>query len=187
MELPDLDQPCGAHFIYRDFCECSDTWKAHKIDNTPKELETYESIRDMCREILDPVWREFGEVKLTYGFSSPALVNLVKKQSYPNITPSGDQHSGSEINRNGKRICSRLGISVDFYVKGVSSLQVAQWVVKNTNFDRLYFYSSHRPFHVSVGPECKKKIVLMDGYRGGRHQPINRSVEQFLSLDEKLN
>lgn len=184
MELPNLDQPCGKHFKFRDFVECSDTWKAYKIDNSPKEPETYESIREICREILDPVWEEFGEIKLTYGFSSPALVKLVKKQSFPNITPNTDQHSGSEINRNGKRICSRLGISVDFYVKGYSSLSVAQWVVRTTNFDRLYFYSPHRPFHVSVGPECTKYIAWMDGYRGGRHTPKFQTIERFLLRDD---
>lgn len=184
MDLPDLDQPCGKFFKYRDFLECSDTWKVYKIDNTPKEPQTYESIRALCREILDPVWDNFGEVTLTYGFSSPALVNLIKKQSFPNVTPKSDQHSGSEFGRNGSRICSRLGISVDFYVKGFSSLRVAQWVVRNTSFDRLYFYSAHRPFHVSVGPECKKSIVWMDGYRGGRHQPKVQTIERFLSFDE---
>lgn len=183
MELPDLDSSCGKYFTYRDFAECSDTWRAYKIDNIPKEPGTYEAIRKMCSEILDPVWEKFGEVKLTYGFSSPALVNLVKKQKFPNVTESTDQHAGSEINRNGNNICSRLGIAVDFYVKGCSSLLVAQWVVRNTNFDRLYFYSPHRPFHVSVGPERKRSIVWMDGYRGGRHQPKVQTIERFLSRD----
>ncbi|MDP2227788.1 MAG: hypothetical protein Q8J78_09980 [Moraxellaceae bacterium] len=186
MELPNPESPCGIHFSYRDFLECSDTWRLYKIDNTPKELETYESIREICLEILDPVWEEFGEVKLTYAFSSPALVKLVKQQPFPNITQNTDQHSGSEFNKNGKRICSRLGIAVDFYVKGCSSLLVAQWVAKNTNFDRLYFYSAHRPFHVSVGPECKKSIVWMDGFRGGRHQPKVQTMERFLTLNESL-
>jgi len=40
-------------------------------------------------------------------------------------------------------------------------LEVAQWIVKNTPFDRLYFYGDHRPLHVSYGPENKREIVLM--------------------------
>ena len=55
MELPNLDSPCGKHFTYRDFIECSDTWRTYKIDNIPKEPETYQSIQQICREILDPV------------------------------------------------------------------------------------------------------------------------------------
>lgn len=182
MELPDINSPCGKYFTYKDFFECSDTWKAYKIDNTPKEMATFASIKELCSEILDPVWDKFGEVKLTYGFSSPALVKLVQWQKFPNITQSSDQHSGWELNRNGSPICRRLGIAVDFYVAGCSSLEVAQWVAMSTNFDRLYFYSVHRPFHVSVGPECKKSIVWMDGFRGGRHQPRVQTLSKFLEF-----
>lgn len=183
MDRPNIDLQCGKYFSYRDFFECSDTWKSSGVDNIPKESATYHSIREICREILDPVWEEFGEIKLTYGFSSAALVKLIKKQKFPNITQNTDQHSGWELNRNGIPYCRRLGIAVDFYVAGQSSLAVAQWVAKNTNFDRLYFYSSHRPFHVSVGPECKRSIVWMKGFRGGRHQPRVLSLDAFLNFD----
>ena len=96
--LPHPDDRCGEFFTYRDFFECSDSWKRSKVENIPRQLETYSAIQQMCRDILDPVTEVFGKVFLTYGFSSPALVNEVKKNSYPNITPSGDQHSGSELN-----------------------------------------------------------------------------------------
>jgi len=138
----------------------------------------------MTEEILDPVEEEFGKVYLTYGYSSPALVKAIKQNPYPNITPSGDQHSGSELNRNENLICDRRGIAVDFYVGGVSSLIVAQWVASNTNFDRLYFYSAHRPFHVSIGPDNSKLVMYMRGYLGGRFQPIRYNLDKLLAHTE---
>lgn len=180
---PNIDSPCGDNFVYRDFLECSDTWKKTHVENVPKQLETYKSIAYLCSEILDPVWKNFGEVKLTYGFSSPALVKEVKRNPYPNITPNGDQHAGSERNTRGNLICTRQGIAVDFYVGGVNSLEVAKYVVQETRFDRLYFYSPHRPFHVSIGQDESRSIVWMDGYRGGRHQPRLLSIDRFLNMD----
>ena len=180
MDIPNLDEPCGQHFTYRDFIECSDSWKRTHVDNTPQQRETYLAIDQLVSEILDPVKEIFGKVVLTYGFSSAALVKEVKTNAYPNITPSGDQHASCELNRNGKLICDRKGLAVDFYVAGVSSLEVAKWIVQNTYFDRLYFYSAHRPFHVSIGPDDSKSIVFMDGYRGGRHQPKVMALDKFL-------
>ena len=179
--FPHPDDRCGEFFVYRDFLECSDSWKRSEVDNIPRQLDTYAAIRQMCRDILDPISEVFGKVILTYGFSSPLLVNVVKQNPYPNITPSGDQHAGSELNTKGELICNRRGIAVDCYVAGVSSLEVARWIVQNTPFDRLYFYSPHRPFHVSVGPENSRSVVWMDGYRGGRHQPRVVSNDKFLS------
>ncbi|WP_460804841.1 hypothetical protein [Microbulbifer agarilyticus] len=186
-QFPHPDDRCGEFFIYRDFFECSDSWKRSKVDNIPLQLETYAAIRQMCSEVLDPVSEVFGKVHLTYGFSSPALVSEVKKNPYPNITPSGDQHAGSERNSNGALICDRQGIAVDCYVAGISSLKVARWIVENTPFDRLYFYSAHRPFHVSVGPDNSQKVVWMDGYRGGRHQPRMVPKDKFLHGDLPLS
>jgi hypothetical protein len=40
-------------------------------------------------------------------------------------------------------------------------IEVAQWIVENTPFDRLYFYGDNRPLHVSCEPEDKREIVLM--------------------------
>ncbi len=182
--LPDIDNKCGKYFTYRDFLECSNTWKTTRIENIPNQVETYLSIDQITEDILCPIEEEFGKVYLTYGYSSRALVKAIKRNSFPNITPSGDQHSGSELNRNGKLICDRRGIAVDFYVGGISSLIVAQWVAENTNFDRLYFYSPHSPFHVSIGPENNKKIMYMRGYIGGRHQPIPYSLEKLLTHKE---
>lgn len=143
-------------------------------------------MRRMAVEILDPVREHFRQpVILTYGFSGPALTKVLRTQSYPNITPEGDLHAGSELNRNGNLICERRGIAVDFYVAGTRSWDVARWVVQNTPFDRLYFYSAHRPFHVSIGPEQNGSIVFMRGFRGGPHQPVVMKRENFLAHEPR--
>jgi len=181
-DIPGLDEPCGQHFRYRDFIECSDSWRLSQVDNVPLQADTYRAMQTMAEQILDPVTEQFGRVILTYGFSSANLVKRVKQNPYPNITPSGDQHASCELNRNGMPICPRLGIAVDFHVAGVSSHEVACWITRNTPFDRLYFYSRHRPFHVSIGPDHSRSIVFMDGYRGGRHQPRVMNEATFLEL-----
>ena len=182
LSLPDLDEECGKYFTYRHFVECSDTWKQTKVNNIPRQIDTYKAIQDISEKILDPVVEKFGSIVLTYGFSSDALVREIQKKKFPNITQRGDQHAGCELNRNGNPYCNRLGIAVDFYVPGVSSLMVAKWVSSNTAFDRLYYYSAHRPFHVSYGPESSKSIFWMRGFRGGSHVPIRQSPAKFLDF-----
>ncbi len=138
----------------------------------------------MAEALLDPLCDCFCKPVLTYAFASPQLVKQIKKNSYPNINPPGDQHAGCELNTRGKPVCKRLGLAVDIYVPGFSAHQAACWIVSNTPFDRLYFYSKHRPFHVSIGPENSKAIVFMQGFLGGRHQPRVMKSEGFLQLRE---
>jgi len=85
----DVDRQVGKHFSYRDFIECSDSWKRTLVDNVPVQSATYQAIDLLVERVLDPVSEKFGRVILTYGFSSSALVKDVKQIAYPNITPSG--------------------------------------------------------------------------------------------------
>ena len=41
MELPDINEYCSKNFKYRDFIECSDTYKKTLVDNIPKNIKTY--------------------------------------------------------------------------------------------------------------------------------------------------
>jgi hypothetical protein len=113
---------------------------------------------ELCLRVLDPVVDQFGPIELTYAFASPALDMLVRLKAYPRTTRHLDQHAGCELNRDGRPYCSRLGMAVDIRVPGVSSVAVAQWVIENTSFDRLYFYGPRRPIHVSAGPENTKLL-----------------------------
>ena len=44
--------------------------------------------------------------------------------------------------------------------------EVADWIIENLPFDRLYFYGSDRPIHVSFGPSNQRaafEIQKLDG------------------------
>ena len=155
---PPLNDRCGRHYKYRHLIECGETWRGDQIDNRPQRLETYAAMRELCLRVLDPVVDRFGPADLTYAFVSAALDRLVHLNLYPRTARHLDQHAGCELKRDGRPYCSRLGLAVDLRVAGVSSLVVAQWVIQNTGFDRLYFYGADRPFHVSVGPENSRGV-----------------------------
>jgi len=61
-------------------------------------------------------------------------------------------------------------------------LEVAQWIVENTPFDRLYFYGDDLPIHVSIGAERSKAIAVMRLTVNGRLYPVMHKVDKFLSL-----
>ncbi len=155
--IPDLDDKCGLYFTYRQFIECGETWAKTKIDNLPQKPDSYNALFTLAKEILDPVINYYGMVELTYGFCSAKLAKAIPGR----IAPKLDQHSAHELNRLKNPICSRLGAACDFIVSDEDMLEVAQWVVENTPFDRLYFYGNDKPIHVSIGPEEKGKIVVM--------------------------
>ena len=117
-------------------------------------------------------------VRLTYGFCSPELSRKIPGR----IDPKRDQHAAHEVNRLGNLVCERLGAASDFLVEDESMLEVAQWVVENTEFDRLYFYGDDSPIHVSYGQEHNRLIVRMTPSKTGRLVPTVTKREKFLSL-----
>jgi hypothetical protein len=130
--------------------------------------------------MLDPVIDYFGEISLTYGFCSRELAKHIPSR----IAPGLDQHASHELTTGGKPICQRLGAAVDFIVTDESMLEVAQWIVQHTPFDRLYFYGDRRPLHVSSGPENKQEIVMMTPEQNGRSIPRVVKGEAFLALSQ---
>ena len=62
-------------------------------------------------------------------------------------------------------------------------LEVAQWVVANTPFDRLYYYGDDKPIHVSSGPNHDCEIVRMVLSKSGRLVPRVVSSKRFLELE----
>ena len=89
-------------------------------------------------------------IEFTFGFCSRELAGRITGR----IAPTLDQHGACELNARGKPICPRLGVAADFLVPDESMLEVAQWIVANTPFDRLYYYGDRQPVHISVGPEA---------------------------------
>jgi DNA phosphorothioation-associated putative methyltransferase len=178
LEVPDLGEKCGENFTFQDLISAGETFKNETISNVPAVPETYLALRQLAKEIIDPVISYFGEIELTYGFCSRQLAAKIPGR----IDPRLDQHASCEVNTKGNLICARKGAAVDFIVQSESMLEVAQWIVENTNFDRMYFYADDRPLHVSIGPENKKEVVFMKRYESGKSVPKVIANEKFLSF-----
>ena len=176
---PALDDSCGKYLTFRSLIECGETQKKTSIENLPKELETYDALERLVENVLDPVIDYFGMIVLTYGFCSPELARKIPGR----IDPSRDQHASYEKKKSGNPICERGGAACDFIIEDESMLEVAQWIVQNTEFDRLYFYGDDKPIHVSYGPENTRAIVLMRESGDGRRLiPSVIDKEKFLDL-----
>lgn len=165
--LPDLDSPCGAYLTYRQLIECGETQQQTGFPNVPCEPDSYTALFELTRQVLDPVIDYFGMIELTYGFCSRDLAKVIPGR----IAPKLDQHAAHELNTRKQPICPRLGAAVDFIVPDENMREVAEWIVANTPFDRLYFYGEDRPLHVSVGPEQKREFVEMMPGPSGRRVP----------------
>ncbi len=156
--IPNLDDPCGHNFTYRNFIECGETQERTQLPNLPKEPESYTALYELSTKILDPVIDYFGMIKLTYGFCSPELAKEIPGR----IAPKLDQHACHEKNRTGKLICDRLGAACDFIVEDEDMGEVLAWVAENTEFDRIYIYETNRPLHVSWSQNPVRQITKMD-------------------------
>lgn len=176
--IPNPENACGRYLTYRQLIECGEAQAQTGLSNRPKQAQSYNAIHDLVAMIIDPVIDYFGMIRLTYGFCSPELSKKIPGR----IDPKRDQHAAHELNRRGKPICERFGAAVDFVVDDESMLEVAQWIVVNTPFDRLYFYGDRRPIHVSLGPENKREIVVMTSLANEKLVPRVLRKERFLSM-----
>ncbi len=173
----ELDRPCGRHLCFRDLVEAGETWRRVRVPNLPEQPGTVAALKRLACEVLDPVVEQFGGIEITYGFASRALHRHVTGR----IDPSRDQHSGHELRPNGEPICARLGQAADFWVPGMCSGLVATWITARLPFDRLYFYGSDRPIHVSVGPEDARSVISMLPGPSGRRMPQRRSLDWLMA------
>jgi hypothetical protein len=165
--IPDLNDPCGASFLYRDLILCGSTMAENNIDNMPMSPESFQSLRSLATEILDPVVDEFGPIKLTYGFCSNDLRKHIKKGNAPKL----DQHCAHEVNQKGDPVCERLGAAADFIIPGEDMLSVAKWIIERTPVDRLYYYGPERPIHVSWGPDNNRVAYELWQSPNGKRVP----------------
>jgi len=165
-----IENLCSKNFTYKDIIQCGETLIKYKdiININPIETDTYEAIKLLCINLLDPIVDNFGNLTLTYGFASRDLTKLIKGR----ISPTKDQHAGYEKMKSGRYICSRLGQAVDFYIEKFDSNELVNWVIqKKLPFDRMYFYGSNKPIHLSYGPDNKKQLVHMIKLKNGRLMP----------------
>lgn len=177
-EVRSLDAKCGENFRFRDFVECGETFNALRPNNVPRSEKTYDALERLAHEVLDPVIKAFGPIRLTYGLACGPLSRRIKSR----ISPPHDQHASYEENTHGKQICARGGAAVDFLCPNRGSLEVAQWISGNCKFDRLYFYGDQRSVHVSVGPDESGKVVLM---LASKHP--NRLIPRKISITDFCN
>jgi hypothetical protein len=175
---PALNDPCGQYHTFRDFIECGATQARTGLPNLPKQAESYNALAALAQHIIDPVMDYFGGIELTYGFCSPELAKHIKGS----IDPKRDQHAAHELNTRGNLICERKGAACDFIIPDENMLEVAQWIVQNTPFDRLYFYGNDKPLHVSHGDEHNRAIVLMLPGKSGRLVPKVVTAERFSEI-----
>jgi DNA phosphorothioation-associated putative methyltransferase len=155
--FPHIDEMCGANFPYRALIECGETQATLQIQNSPKNVQTYNALYALATQILDPVVDYFGAIRLTYGLCTSELGKHIKKR----VAHDLDQHAACELKRNGRFICERLGAACDFIVDDEDMLEVAKWIMENLPFDRLYYYGPTSPLHVSFGPDNSRTGIQM--------------------------
>jgi DNA phosphorothioation-associated putative methyltransferase len=164
---PNLHAKCGANFIYQDLIECGETQKRLGLKNIPQNPATYNALYDLATRVLDPIIDYFGAINLTYGFCSSELGRHIQRR----VAPKLDQHASHELAKSGKPICDRGGAACDFLIDDEDMGEVAEWIIANTPFDRLYFYGSSRPLHVSYAPEGARQAFSMNATASGRLVP----------------
>jgi hypothetical protein len=150
------------------FIECGETRSCLGLSNCPKSVESYAALHELVLHVIDPVIEYFGMVELTYGFCSWELSRQISRR----IDPSRDQHCAHEVDSLGRRICERGGAAVDFLVRDTDMAEVANWVRSNTRFDRIYYYGSDRPLHVSYGSQESAGCFRMVDVGRGRRLPL---------------
>lgn len=165
--IPDLDSRCGASLTYRSLIQCGETRQRLGIANLPLNPETYNALYDLATRILDPVIEYYGSIRLTYGFAS---LTLTKHIPY-GIASKVDQHAACEHSPRGQLICERGGAACDFIVDDEDMREVADWIISNLPFDRLYFYGPERPIHVSYASEGTGLAYEMRKTSSGRLIP----------------
>jgi DNA phosphorothioation-associated putative methyltransferase len=170
--IPDLDDLCGDNLTYRQLIECGETQAVTGLPNLPKQPDSYTALYELAKNVLDPVIDYFGMIQLTYGFCSHEL----SKKILARIAPKLDQHCSHELNSKKNLICERLGAAVDIIIEDENMNEVAEWIIQNTPFDRLYFYGENRPIHVSYSSDPKCECVDMIENKVGKLVPKIRRV-----------
>lgn len=165
--FPDIDQQCGRHLTYRHFIQCGETQRQTQIANLPLKPASYNALYDLATKLLDLVIDYFGAIQLTYGFCSLELSKLI----HARVAPKLDQHAAHEVDRKGVSICDRLGAACDFIVEDENMREVADWIIANLPFDRLYFYGDDRPIHLSFGPQNSRAAYTMQKTSSGALVP----------------
>jgi len=180
--IPSLDQRCGEHLKFRDLIQCGETQARIGIPNLPLNPETYNALYSLSTQLLDPIIDYFGAIKITYGFCSPALAGNISSR----VAPKLDQHASYECNKHGKPICDRLGAAVDFIIEDEDMIEVAQWVIDNLPFDRMYLYGRAKPIHISLTSTPSKLVTLMVPSTTSKLMPRSCRLNNLYEIVSKI-
>lgn len=143
----------SAHFELAEFT-FSDTAIRHAIDNAaPKEAVA--NLERLCREIMEPLRKHFGAIRITSGYRCPALNKLVKSK------PTSHHVTGQAADL--------------VIIGGPRPLVVCDWIVNEGLPYEQVIQEFGRWTHVSIpldGKEPKREELTIDhlGTRGGLHE-----------------
>ena len=84
------------------------------IDNTPTD-QILINLQTLIYEVINPIINQFGDIKITSGYRSPALCKAI---------------GSSELSQHTK------GEAVDFVIPNISNQEASLWIVKNLEFDQ---------------------------------------------------
>ncbi|MBD2001050.1 hypothetical protein H6G00_31390 [Leptolyngbya sp. FACHB-541] len=178
----------GKYLTLQEFCTCTQTYRKYgdRINSYPENPEeTILSLKSLCEHILDPVIAHFGRERfqLTYGFCSKDLKRFLAQKDPETgikngrVDPSRDQHMAHEKNRNGKYYCDRLGAACDFWIVGLESDRLVEWILEQRlPFDSLYYYGGNRSIHISYAPQQRRDIWTFTA--GG--VPTRKGIESWI-------
>ncbi|MFS1873324.1 hypothetical protein [Enterovibrio norvegicus] len=148
------------------------------LENQPLHFDSIDALNMLDTDILGPIELQHGSVSITYAFTSNTLKNHLLRHSPGQMAPALDQHAASELNANGKLICKRQGAACDFLVMGFEKRMdiIAQFIITQLPFDRLYFYGKDRPIHVSIGPDNSRFVQIMKPSNQRHAVPTKRAT-----------
>ncbi|MFQ2517993.1 hypothetical protein ACK32E_19405 [Aeromonas caviae] len=164
----ELTHTCSNYFTFEMLFHCGETWQQMQCENVPEQEASWLAYQALAQKLLDPLVEQFGMPILTFGFCGHRLRRAIQGKPQPRIAPRLDQHAACELNRHGQLICHRQGAAIDLIYPARSSAQIANWLACHTPFDRLYFYGSERPLHLTHGPEQSRTMTQLIEHQGRR-------------------
>ena len=114
------------------------------IDNTPTD-QILINLQTLIYEVITPIVNQFGDIKITSGYRSPALCKAIGSSER-------SQHT--------------TGMAVDCDVLGVPNKELADWIVNHLEFDQciLEFWKPEEInsgwVHVSYNKAGNRKMYL---------------------------
>jgi putative chitinase len=144
------DGMLSPHFSLKEMIR-SETATRKGIDNTPN-MTHLANLKLVCENILEPVRKHFNK---------PIQINSAYRGPKLNAAVGGSAKS---------QHCN--GEAVDFEIDGMSNLELAQWVAKNTDFDQviLEFYDPKEGpnsgwVHASYSSSGKQRKSILTAVR----------------------